>query len=98
MGLGSREAVVAEEAAALGAVEEGRFGVVAAVGGAFALVIFLSEVVLLENVGLGGTGLPAVALLRRVLGATFNLKAATAGCERMTKVNNEWQNKKSNQR
>lgn len=90
LGLESREAVVTEEAVALGAVEEGRFGVVGAVGGAFALVSFLSEVVLLENVCLGGTG-PAVTLLKRGLGAAFNLEVLTAGCDRIAKVNNQWQ-------
>lgn len=90
--------MVAEEVVALGAVKEGRFGVVAAVGGAFALLIFLSEVVLLKNVGLPTTGLPAVALLGCGLGGAFNLEMPTAGCDRMVKVNNEWQNKEGNQR
>lgn len=87
-----------EKAVALGAAEEGRFVVLVAVGAAFALVIFLSEVVLLENVGLGGTELTAAALPRRGLGASFNLEAPTAGCDRMAKVNNEWQNKEGDQR
>lgn len=79
-------------------VEEGRFGILAAVGGAFALAICLSEVVLLESVGLGGTALTAAALFKRGLGASFNLEALTAGCDQTAKVNNEWQNKEGNQR
>lgn len=89
---------MAEQAVVLGAVKGGRFGVVAAVGGAFALVIFLSEAALLENVGLGGTGLPALALLTRGLGAAFNFEVPSAGYDRMAKVNNELRNKDGNQR
>lgn len=72
---------MAEKVVPLGAVEVGRFGLGATGGAAFALAIFLSDVVLLEiAAGLEDTGLPAAALLCCGLETAFNLVAA--GCDR----------------
>lgn len=83
LGLRSRVAAVAEDARRLVDVATGRFGPAAAVGGALAVVVFLSEVeVVLEGVGrLAGAVPPAAALLGRVLAAAVGLVAPAAGCD-----------------
>lgn len=60
----------------------GRFGPAAAVDGALAVVVFLSEVdMVFEGVGrLVAAGPPAAALLGRVLAAAVGLVAPAAGC------------------
>lgn len=65
---------------------EGRFGAAAAVDGALAAVVFLSEVevvvVVVESVGrLVATEPPTAVLLGRVLAAAVGLVAPTAACD-----------------
>lgn len=87
MGLTSRTVVVVEEdAGRLVEVVEGRFGPAAAVDGALAVVVFLSEmeVVVVEDAGrLVGAAAepPAAAALGRVLAAALGLVAPAAGCD-----------------
>lgn len=80
--------VVVEDAGRLLEVVGGRFGPAAAVGGALAAVVFLSEteVVVEEDAGRlvgAGPGPPGAAVPRRVLAAAaaLSLGAPAAGCD-----------------
>lgn len=83
MGLRSRVAVGTEDAGRPVDVAESRFGPAAAVSGALAVVVFLSEVKVVLEGGSRFVGAkpPAVALLGRVLAAAAGLAALAAGCD-----------------
>ena len=84
LGLRSRVVVVNEDGGRLVDVVGGRFGPAAAVDGALAVVVFLSEVeMVFEGVGrLVAAGTPVAVLLGRVLAAAaVGLVAPAAGCD-----------------